>query len=261
MRKFVLLAVLGAVACVSWTDDSEAGWRRRRACYCPCDVSPYYVTAPAALPPSRMPAKPVLETEVIQVPSGRMHRLHTIDDVGWQEPRGDQPPEAPAAPSAPAAPAAPAAAGETFAGTDREAAKTSIATAPVQAFPDLDAVLATLPEDDFMRNDHTPPISKNRNSGRVDEEKRNVSVVAYLLAPKKENDNDYHLILATTPDGDGPYMTAEVSALPRTGPPADKSRLASAREQYRVLLQRRMPGPRYKILDPPLAVSVTGSLF
>src|SRR6266576_3756346 len=118
MRKFVLLAVLGAVACVSWTDDSEAGWRRRRACYCPCDVSPYYVTAPAVLPPSRMPAKPVL---------------------------------------------------------------------------------------------------------------------------KKEVDNDYHLILATTPDGDGPYMTAEVSALPRTGPPADKSRLASAREQYRVLLQRRMP--------------------
>src|SRR5438876_12447057 len=110
MRKFVLLAVLGAVACVSWTDDSEAGWRRRRACYCACDVSPYYVTAPAAPPPSRMPAKPVLETEVIQVPSGRMNRLYRMDVVGWQEPRGEQRPEAPAASSAPDAPATPGAA-------------------------------------------------------------------------------------------------------------------------------------------------------
>jgi hypothetical protein len=257
MRKFVLLAVLAAVVCSVWSVESEASWRRRRACY-----SSYYIWSPCPTGPTtayatRLPSKAVLATETITTPRGRMHRLHTIDDVGWQEPKRER-----TVRRAPTAARARAAADEDiFDGNDREAAKTSTSSAMTVTYADLATLIGTLPDDDFMRNQHMPRISKDQNSGRVDEEQRNVAVVAYLVASKKENDNDYHLILATTPWGDGPYLTAEVSGLPRMGTEEDANRLADAREQYRQLLRGRMPGSRYKVFDPPLAVSVAGSLF
>jgi hypothetical protein len=191
----------------------------------------------------------------LTLPGGQSHRLLTIDDLGWQEPvkaRGPQPEDLAGTPGT---------AGEVFNGNDREAAKTDIASAAAEQFDDLTGVVATLPTDEFMRNEHQPPISKDSSSGRVAEEKRNVTVTAYLVATKKENDNDFHLILASTPDGDGPYLTAEVSGLPRTGTAQKKSAFRAVRTQYSDLLHGHVPGPRYQLIDPPLPVTVTGSLF
>jgi hypothetical protein len=263
MRKLIWFIVLGTVVLAVTTPESSAGWRHRRGYLCPpCPPCPpdcaptVIVWSPAGLPPTsaRLPRKPVLETETIVSPVGRSHRLLTIDDLGWQEPTraAELRPEIEAG-----------TAGETFNGNDREAAKTSTGSGPVEPFDDLAALVTTLPADNFMRERHNPVLTKDRMSMRAVEEQRNVSVVAYLVATKKEKDNDFHLILATTPDGDGPYLTAEVSGLPRlnTSTAADKATLKAARAQYRVVLNNRMPGPRYKIVDPPLAVAVTGSLF
>ena len=52
----------------------------------------------------------------------------------------------------------------------------------------------SLPSDQFMRS-YNPPITEDADSDRVQEEKRNVSVTAFLYATKKEADNDYHMIL------------------------------------------------------------------
>jgi hypothetical protein len=202
---------------------------------------------------TRTPNKPILATEVLSLPSGKVHRLHTIDDFGWQEPVK--------AAGATLESTHPGSARETYNGNDREASKTIISLAVTTSYADLASLVTTLPDDDFMRNSHLPPISKDRNSKRVQEEERNVTLVAYLVATKKENDNDYHLILANTPGGDGPYLTAEVSGLPRMGSADNRTSLTNARKEYRQVMGGKVPGPRYTIVDPPLAVTVTGSLF
>ena len=142
MRRFVYVSVIAALLAATWIPFTDAcGWRRR-ACQC------WY-----AVPAAQMPQMRVLATEAVQYPSGRIHRFHTIDDVGWQEPLTEK---------AESAEVLTAAAGEIFNGNDREAAKTSVSTATTTAFPDLAGLVATLPADDFMRQDHVPPISKAR---------------------------------------------------------------------------------------------------
>jgi hypothetical protein len=148
--------------------------------------------------------------------------------------------------------------GEVFAGNDREIAKTSIALAEVQPFSDLAALLASLPSDDFMRTQHQPPIQKD--SGRVKDEERNVRVPAFIVATKKETDNDFHMILGSAANGGGPYMTAEVSGLARTGPEQHRQNLSVARDHYRAII-KRIPGAKYEVVKPPISVTVTGSLF
>src|SRR3954470_9050439 len=84
---------------------------------------------------------------------------------------------------------------DTFIGHDRAKAKTSISDAPLETNYSLGRLERSLYDiDDFMRNEHQPPITKQ--SPRVIEEDRNVRVLAYLWAAKREsNDNDFHLII------------------------------------------------------------------
>jgi hypothetical protein len=146
---------------------------------------------------------------------------------------------------------------DTFAGHARAAAKTSIADAPVEDFADLPAFLATLPSDDAMRH-HVPKITEAADSNRVAEERRNVRVHAYIWAAKKESDNDYHLMLGTK--SGPPFVTAEVTGLPTSGP--FRTRLAKARQEFVALAGSRLPGAdKYERLSPPIAVVVTGSIF
>src|SRR5260370_33252715 len=156
MRKFILVAVLGAVLGAIWTEDTEACGRRRRACCSSYCVPAPCLTAPRAPRPLHMPA---LETEAIQTPRGRVHRLHTIDDLGWQEPVRKQPfrPEAVVTRGS----------GDIFNGHDREAAKTSISMAGNGPFADLAPLASTLPDDGFLRNDPVPPISQAQDARRA----------------------------------------------------------------------------------------------
>jgi hypothetical protein len=162
--------------------------------------------------------------------------------------------------AAPAAPTTDIPDSEFYEGTDRKAAKLSVANGPPESLNDIADVIATLPPKDSMVH-HTPTITTHANSGRVTEENRNVRVPCWLYACSRENDNDYHLILGRantlTPET---YMTAEVSGLPPTD--ADSfSQLFSARKSFNEFFGANLPGPSYDFYDPPIPVIVEGSLF
>jgi hypothetical protein len=174
------------------------------------------------------------------------------------------PAKAAAAKAAIAAAAAPAAANipdsEFYPGSDRAAAKLSIADGTPETFDDVRDLIATLPSKSAMVN-RTPRITTDPDSGRVAEENRNVRVRCWLYAASRENDNDYHLILGRAP-GVTPetYMTMEVSGLPPTD--ADSFiPLFSARKSFNDFFGPDLPQSRYDFYDPPVPVIVEGSLF
>lgn len=152
------------------------------------------------------------------------------------------------------------AAGDNFTGSDRRAAKLSIADAQFESFDDLRDLLATLPSVAAMKN-RQPPIKSGPTSNRVSEEKRNVRVRAFLYAHSRENDNDYHLIIGRDPAKSPElYMTVEVSGLP-SGNAASFPKLKTARNAYKKFFGSALPGTRYVFPRPPVPVLIEGSLF
>lgn len=158
------------------------------------------------------------------------------------------------------APLAAAAVGDNFAGTSRKAAKLSIADAPTESFDDLRALIETLPAKKTMTA-HKPNITTKADSNRVEEEKRNVRVTAFLYAASREDDRDYHLIIGRARNKTlHLYMTAEISGLP---PKSRKSfaRLNRARNAYKTFFGADLPGTSYDFYDPPVPIEIRGSLF
>ena len=147
-----------------------------------------------------------------------------------------------------------------YEGTDRKDAKTSYPDKPTSNLKvqKLDALLASLKPDDFMRKEHQPKIAKN--SKRVAEENVIVKVKAFLYASKKEEDNDFHLILSTDPEkGDIQYMTAEITGIPEEGP--YKEGLIKPRRTFKEYLANKLPKKKYVLYDPAIPVEVAGPLF
>jgi hypothetical protein len=154
--------------------------------------------------------------------------------------------------------ARPAPVDNTFRGTARRAAKISIANAELETFDDLSDLIDTLPGHRKMSNH--PDISKDARNNRVEEEKRNVRVRAFLYAASREDDNDYHLIIGRDPSDAQRYMTIEISGLP----PANSRhfvKLKDARDAYFAFFDDRLPGTSYDFYDPPIPVEIEGSLF
>lgn len=149
-----------------------------------------------------------------------------------------------------------------YAGTARKAAKLSIAIARTENFGDVSAMIATLPSMNAMVN-HKPVITTTANSNRVNEEKRNVRLAAFLYAASHEDDNDFHLILGRAPAAvPQVYFTAEVSGLP----PATSGSFAtlkSVRDTFKNHFGLFVPTPLvgYDFYTPPIRVSIEGSLF
>lgn len=160
--------------------------------------------------------------------------------------------------------AAAAPAGDNFKGTARKAAKLSISTAKTEKFTDLKNLIKSLTPDDEMR-DHDPEIGIGAKSGRVEEEERNVRVNAFIYAASREDDNDFHLIIGRDPNKTPEmYMTMELSGLPpKTS--ASFKKLNAARDSYKKFynetLGGNLPGLKYSFYDPPIAVTIEGSLF
>jgi hypothetical protein len=141
----------------------------------------------------------------------------------------------------------------------RKAAKLAIADAQVEVFEDIKDLMETLPTEADMIS-HQPPITDDAESGRVEEENRNVRVPAFLYAASREDDNDYHLIVGRATDPDPMYMTMELSGLP----PQDSehfSKLEAARDAYTAFFGDDLPGASYEFYHPPIPVEVEGSLF
>jgi hypothetical protein len=148
-----------------------------------------------------------------------------------------------------------------YRGHDRGGAKTSIAAGKTETFASVGALIAALPPDRAMQQ-HTPLLTRE-TMDRSPDEGRNVSLDAWVYAAKYEADNDWHLILGTSPaDTTKTYISAEVTGLP----PAESRDfvvLHHARESARELLSwsDRAETSRYRRYTPPIAVHVEGSVF
>lgn len=149
-----------------------------------------------------------------------------------------------------------------FRGTARKKAKLSIADAPVEEYDsvaELYVGAAALPRDSEMT---AKGISDSATSERVEEERRNIAVMSWLYAAKKEEDNDYHIIIGTEP-GETPkrFFNVELSGLPKSGQPF-RNELKAARDEFESFLGNAAPSSSgYKKYNPPIPVIVTGSLF
>jgi hypothetical protein len=154
--------------------------------------------------------------------------------------------------------------GDKFRGTDRKAAKLSISTADIENFKDVKDVIGSLtPEADMKA--HKPRIKTTATSGRVKEEERNIHVDAFIYAASREADNDFHLIVGRDPSAKPEmYMTMELSGLPPANS-ASLDQLQAARDAFTEFFSSQaggsLPGTSYDFYDPPLAVTVEGSLF
>ena len=154
--------------------------------------------------------------------------------------------------------------GDNFAGTDRKAAKLSVSSATIEKFKDVKDVIGSLPPESKMKN-HKPKIATGATSGRVKEEERNVHVDAFIYAASREADNDFHLIVGRDPSAKPEmYITMELGGLP---PSTNSSfaQLQAARTAFKDFFDNKaggaLPGTSYDFYDPPLAVTVEGSLF
>jgi len=150
--------------------------------------------------------------------------------------------------------------GDQFAGTSRKAAKLSIAPGPTKTFADLKTLIASFVLDDKMIA-HKPKIKTTASAGRVKEENKNVKVKAFLYAASREDDNDFHLIIgrAVTKSPEM-YMTMELSGLPPANSPA-LAQLTAARNAFKVFFGAHLPNFSYDFYDPPIPVTIAGSLF
>jgi hypothetical protein len=151
-------------------------------------------------------------------------------------------------------------AGDDFAGTSRKAAKLSIAPGPVKTHSDVKALIDALVSDDKMVA-HKPKIKTTATSGRVTEENKNVKVKAFLYAASREDDNDFHLIIGRAPTKSPEmYITMELSGLPpKTS--AALATLTAARKAFKSFFGTDLPGTTYDFYDPPIPVTISGSLF
>ena len=154
--------------------------------------------------------------------------------------------------------------GDNFTGKDRKAAKLSISNAKTENFTDLKNLIKSLAQESVMK-DHVPPIERGPKSDRVKEEKRNVHVNAFIYAASREKDNDFHLIIGRNPKATPEmYMTMELSGLPPSSSPSFK-KLKAARDAFKKFyddnLGGNLPGLSYDFPDPPIPVTIDGSLF
>jgi hypothetical protein len=139
---------------------------------------------------------------------------------------------------------------------DRGLPKTTYADAPVETFTDLGSLILSLPGDSYM----TGIIQKNWDFDRVQEERRNVRVTAYLFAIHKESDNDFHLIIDD--DGqiaDGAKLNVEIAGIPDQGP--DQDAIRTVRQAFKDHFGGNPPREYKPFLDPPQKITIEGSLF
>ena len=150
--------------------------------------------------------------------------------------------------------------GDQFAGTARKAAKLSLAPGPTKTFSDVKTLIESLVSDDKMVA-HKPKIKTTATSARVKEENKNVKVKAFLYAASHESDNDFHLIIGRAPTKSPEmYMTMELSGLPPANSPV-LGDLTAARGAFKSFFGTKIPGFTYDFYDPPIPVTIAGSLF
>ena len=151
-----------------------------------------------------------------------------------------------------------------FHGEVRAAAKTSFVAAPADTFRSLQAYYRWLPSDLYM---HTKTEARRENSPRTQEENHNVVLTdVYIFGVKREDDNDYHVILGATasPDKAQQFFSAEISGLPDPSSPYYAT-LSAVREKFKAHFGKDIKKEIVFTVNekhPPMHVkSISGSLF
>lgn len=171
-----------------------------------------------------------------------------------------------------------------FTGVYRAAAKISVAkkgqaTASTEEYANLPALLATLPKDSALRKEYPflKPMHHSAPGTRVQEEQRNVRIKdCWILVVKYEKskvrktktgktkrtgDNDFHLVVSSSPQfPKGARMNMEVAGLPPVTS-RDTAKLREARREFLAFCAKVPPADRFVRFNPPLHVSIEGSLF
>ena len=214
--------------------------------------------APDSIISVTLPAAAPLAAAMAGTQRGKQYTIIHTNEMDEYEPGAHDP-------AAAAAFAALAPVTDDFTGKDRKAAKLAISKAKIENFKDVKALIKSLAPEDGMKN-HKPKITRAQTSKRVKEEERNIRVRAFLYASKREDDNDFHLILGlnpkTLPDM---YMTMELSGLPPANSPAFQQ-LRAARDAFKKFYDDHagghLPGKGgYDFPRPPVSVEIEGSLF
>ncbi|TND08920.1 MAG: hypothetical protein FD123_1774 [Bacteroidetes bacterium] len=151
---------------------------------------------------------------------------------------------------------------EEFAGHSRAVCKVNIAKAQTESFASLDVFWNSLPGDKEMSN-HNPRIKDDSAFGRVKEEMRNVRIKkTWLLAVKREDDGDFHLIIGNKPSAKSDILfNAEISGLPETSS-GSYDQLKKVRDYFKAYFNQHTCFHNYKkFYDEPKEISISGSLF
>jgi hypothetical protein len=214
-------------------------------------------SAPQVAPTSQPP------NELQPAPAPRVHRLHVLPATGWATADSESEMDVTVAPFDATTGAGSANQVKArFRGTDRRAAKTSIANASTEDIHTLNALIASLPTDDSMQN-HDPVITRDASMTRVDQEQRNVRIKAWVYAIKYEADQDWHMIVGSDSNGDNQteYFNTEVSGLPPSDSDAYDTLLKVRQSLADILGKDQLPGPGNYATYQPFAVIIEGSLF
>jgi hypothetical protein len=152
---------------------------------------------------------------------------------------------------------------EIFKGRFRPEAKTSYARVHKEKTTDVESLLTALPTDAEMTHQHHELVAKDSNHQnhvpRIAEEKRSVTVNAWLYWVSHQSDDDYHLILGDTSELSSKtvFMNAEISGLPPDKP--TRQPFVRLRDELRNILATS-PN-KNGAFDNPLPVRITGSLL
>jgi hypothetical protein len=142
----------------------------------------------------------------------------------------------------------------------RAVAKTSFAAGAARNFTSIPALFGPLPTDAAMTQQFPALVRRTGNtSPRVELEKRNVKVPAWIYWIARETDHDFHIILGSTSQfGTATvFMNSEVSGLPSDNP--TRSPFPQRRTGIRAILANHENANG--LFVTPVPVTVTGSLF
>lgn len=144
--------------------------------------------------------------------------------------------------------------GEVFDGKARAEAKTSIGVGDVEE----------ITIEKFIEKYHDK-AALNDNSPRSTLEQNNVTVTGWLYTYAREDDEDFHIILGSSPNATGrKFISAEISGLPKNNTSSSYTRLKKARDDFKAII---LNDGNYcsnfttKLLKTPIKVTVTGSIF
>jgi hypothetical protein len=142
----------------------------------------------------------------------------------------------------------------------RADAKTSFAASATKTFSNLGSLFDPLPTDSKMSHDFPALVTKTHNtSARVDLEKWNVKVNAWIFWVASESDHDFHVIRGNTAQltSTTVFMNSEISGLPEATP--TKSPFPQRRADIRHIFENHENAGG--LFVKPVPVTISGSLL